>query len=138
MGNAYCLIQKTTSCVCTKCILPICHCFILSFSFLHSPSTEHDAQQASHFQPVLKISEGEDIYDFAWFPFMRSEGNYVAAEVLTFLDPSTCAFLSTSRDHPIHLWDAYTGRSRTSYVAYDDADEPSAAYSLCFNPTGDK
>lgn len=26
------------------------------------------------------------------------------------LDPDTCCFLSSSREHPIHLWDAYTGK----------------------------
>lgn len=29
---------------------------------------------------------------------------------LTVVDLSTCVFLSTSRDHPIHLWDAYSGK----------------------------
>lgn len=24
--------------------------------------------------PLLKVSEGEDIYDYAWYPLMRSEG----------------------------------------------------------------
>lgn len=24
-------------------------------------------------------------------------------------DPATCVFATTSRDHPIHLWDATTG-----------------------------
>ncbi|ONK75605.1 uncharacterized protein A4U43_C03F18650 [Asparagus officinalis] len=26
------------------------------------------------------------------------------------LDPATCVFVSTTRDHPIHLWDAVTGQ----------------------------
>jgi hypothetical protein len=25
-------------------------------------------------------------------------------------DPATCVFISTSRDHPLHLFDAYTGK----------------------------
>jgi hypothetical protein len=28
-----------------------------------------------------------------------------------------CVFLSTSRGHTLHLWDAYTGQLRTSYRA---------------------
>jgi hypothetical protein len=29
-----------------------------------------------------------------------------------FADPATCVFASTSRDHPIHLWDATGGEVR--------------------------
>lgn len=29
-----------------------------------------------------------------------------------FADPATCVFASTSRDHPIHLWDATSGEVR--------------------------
>ena len=30
-----------------------------------------------------------------------------------------CRFLSSSRDHPIHLWDAVTGDVKCSYRAFD-------------------
>jgi WD40 repeat protein len=29
--------------------------------------------------------------------------------VLLNSDPATCVFASTTRDHPIHLWDAFSG-----------------------------
>jgi hypothetical protein len=60
---------------------------------------------------VVTVRGGETIYDMAWLPGMNSA------------DPSTCCFFSTSRDHPVHAWDAFTGQSRGSYCAYTDAEE---------------
>ncbi|TVU43925.1 hypothetical protein EJB05_03346 [Eragrostis curvula] len=45
-------------------------------------------------------------------------------------DPATCVFASTSRGHPIHLWDATTGELRCTYRAYDAMDEITAALSI--------
>lgn len=53
-------------------------------------------------------------------------------------EPASCVFISTSRDHPIHMWDAFTGGLRASYRAYDHLDEVVAANSVCFNAGGDK
>jgi WD40 repeat protein len=53
-------------------------------------------------------------------------------------EPASCCYLSTSRDHPIHLWDAFTGQLRASYRAYDHMDELAAAYCVTFSPYGDK
>jgi telomerase Cajal body protein 1 len=75
---------------------------------------------------LLQAHEGGSIYDFAWYPFMDSQ------------NPSSCIFVSTSRDQPIHMWDAFTGELRASYRAYDHLDEITAANSLAFNATGDK
>ena len=69
---------------------------------------------------VSQIAEGESIYDFSWYPRMSSQ------------QPETCAFISTSRDHPIHLWDAFTGQLRAVYRAYDAADEITSALSVAF------
>lgn len=74
----------------------------------------------------LRMSEGETVYDMAWYPFMNS------------VDPDTCCFISTSRDHPIHLWDACTGRIRCSYRAFDQMDELASANSIAFNLDGSK
>ncbi|KAI8589715.1 WD40-repeat-containing domain protein [Geranomyces variabilis] len=76
--------------------------------------------------PVLTIPEPEAVYDFAWYPQMNSA------------DPSTCCFLSTVRDHPIRLWDAYTGQMRASYTAFDHLDQVQAPNSLTFNLDGTK
>lgn len=53
-------------------------------------------------------------------------------------EPATSVFVSTSRDHPLHLWDAFTGNLRATYRAYDHLDEVVAANSVCFNTAGDK
>jgi WD40 repeat protein len=75
---------------------------------------------------TLRSTEGETIYDFCWYPHMDP------------YKPETCCFLSTSRDHPIHLWDAYTGAMRCTYRGYNHLDEITAAVSLSFNLHGDK
>lgn len=53
-------------------------------------------------------------------------------------EPATSVFVSTSRDHPLHMWDAFTGTLRATYRAYDHLDEVVAANSVCFNTSGDK
>lgn len=46
------------------------------------------------------MKEAGAVHDVAWYPFMNSQA------------PETCIFVSTSRDAPIHMWDAYTGDVR--------------------------
>ena len=72
------------------------------------------------------ISCGESIYDFDWYPFMNSNVS------------SSCCFITTSRDHPIHLWDDIQGTIRCSYSCYDAMDELEAANSITFNLSGEK
>lgn len=43
-----------------------------------------------------------------------------------------------AQGHPIQLWDACSGALRASYSGHDDADAPTAAYSLAFSPAGDR
>ncbi|KAJ8765877.1 hypothetical protein K2173_020393 [Erythroxylum novogranatense] len=74
----------------------------------------------------LIVNEGESVYDFCWYPYMTAS------------DPVSCVFASTSRDHPIHLWDAASGLLRCTYRAYDSVDEITAAFSIAFNPAGTK
>ncbi|KAK9133755.1 hypothetical protein Scep_013283 [Stephania cephalantha] len=74
----------------------------------------------------LVLVEGESVYDYCWYPYMSAS------------DPNTCVFASTTRDHPIHLWDATSGQLRCTYRAYDSMDEITAALSIAFNPTGSK
>eukprot|EP00961_Rhodomonas_salina_P265849 3593419-Rhodomonas_salina.1 len=74
---------------------------------------EHDCMRS-----VLQVKEGETIYDLAWYPGMNSSS------------PATCCFFSTSRDNPVHVWDAFTGADRGSYCAYTDAEELSASLFL--------
>lgn len=59
------------------------------------------------FMPALTVKEGGLIYDACWYPFMNS------------WEPITCCFLSTSRESPVHLWDAFTGELRATYQPYN-------------------
>lgn len=74
----------------------------------------------------LIVKEAETVYDYCWYPYMSSS------------DPTTCVFASTTRDHPIHLWDANSGQLRCTYRAYDAMDEITAALSVSFNTAGTK
>eukprot|EP01060_Flectonema_neradi_P012588 TRINITY_DN19364_c0_g1_i1.p1 TRINITY_DN19364_c0_g1~~TRINITY_DN19364_c0_g1_i1.p1 ORF type:complete len:604 (+),score=107.00 TRINITY_DN19364_c0_g1_i1:35-1813(+) len=79
------------------------------------------ASWGSELQPSLTMSEGECIYDMSWFPKMA--------------DQNSCCFVASSRDHPIHLWDANSGTLRATYNASDDVG-PVTAYSLKFTKLG--
>ncbi|KAK1940613.1 Telomerase Cajal body protein 1 [Phytophthora citrophthora] len=85
-----------------------------------------DMSNDTNASSILQAKEGGAVYDYEWYPFMTSE------------DPSSCVFVSTSRDQPVHLWDAYTGELRASYRAFDHMDELTSAHSLSFNSTGTK
>lgn len=74
--------------------------------------------------PVLRMAEGDTIYDYCWYPKMTS------------LEPNTCFLASSSRDNPIHVWDAFYGEVRASFRPYNHLDELTAAHSLCFSPDG--
>lgn len=73
---------------------------------------------------ALCVKEGGVVYDSCWFPMMNS------------WDPSTCCFASTSKESPVHLWDAFTGELRATYRAYNQVDEVEAAISVQFINSG--
>lgn len=77
-------------------------------------------------ESVLKMQESGTIYDYCWYPGMSSTM------------PETCCLLSTSKDTPVHMWDAFTAELRCSYRAYDQMDEVVAANSLAFSLDGQK
>nr|XP_038941373.1 telomerase Cajal body protein 1 isoform X1 [Rattus norvegicus] len=74
--------------------------------------------------PVLRMVEGDTIYDYCWYSLMSST------------QPDTSYVASSSRENPIHIWDAFTGELRASFRAYNHLDELTAAHSLCFSPDG--
>ncbi|KAK3568178.1 hypothetical protein QTP86_034543 [Hemibagrus guttatus] len=78
----------------------------------------------SEMSPVLRMPEGDTVYDYCWFPKMSS------------LDPDTCFIASSSRDNPVHIWDAFHGNLRATFRPYNHLDELTAAYSLCFSLDG--
>lgn len=53
-------------------------------------------------------------------------------------DPITCTFLSSTRDHPIHLWGVHTGLIRSSYTCLVNTETIVAPHSLLFSSDGDK
>ncbi|GIY32614.1 telomerase Cajal body protein 1 [Caerostris extrusa] len=82
--------------------------------------------EMSELEVALKISEGELIYDYCWYPLMNSS------------EPNTCCLLSCSKNAPAHLWDAFTGELRCSYRSYNQMDEMIAARSLSFDTDGQR
>lgn len=78
---------------------------------------------SSDWKAALHCRSAEPIRSFAWYPHMQSH------------DPSTCCFLTTSRDQPVHLYDAYTGKVRAAYCPYNALDELEAPNVAIFHPT---
>ena len=78
----------------------------------------------SSLRAAVWAREGETIFDARWYPLMDAS------------TPASCVFASTSRDHPIHMWDAYTGALRASYLGYDHYDALTTAVSVAFSPRG--
>ncbi|XP_071888318.1 telomerase Cajal body protein 1 [Anas platyrhynchos] len=76
--------------------------------------------------PALRVPEGDTVYDCAWFPLLDSSL------------PHTCLVASSSRDNPVHLWDAFDGSLRGSFRAHNHLDELVAPHSLCFSPDGSR
>ncbi|KAF9148868.1 Telomerase Cajal body protein 1 [Linnemannia schmuckeri] len=85
-----------------------------------------DEPKDTQLSPGVLIREGEVIYDMCWYPGMTSA------------DPATCCVLSSSRDHPVHLWDAFTGELRCSYTLVDHCEVNFAPNAFCFNLDGSK
>lgn len=92
----------------------------------YSSAVDSTPEPPAEPSPAVLVNAGETVYDIAWFPLMSSSR------------PETCVFATTQRDAPISLWDAFTGQLRTSYRAYDQADEIASALSLAFDPQGIK
>lgn len=74
--------------------------------------------------PDLEFRESQIIYDYCWFPSMNSA------------DAATCFLLCASRDVPVHLWDAYTGKITASYVTNNYVHELLSGRSVCFSRDG--
>ncbi|MPC15443.1 Telomerase Cajal body protein 1 [Portunus trituberculatus] len=85
------------------------------------------AEEAEKYtKPAVIVREKEIVYDYCWYPLMRSDL------------PSSCCFATTCKDHPIHLWDAWDGSLICSYNPYNHLDEMVAAYSVEFNVDGSR
>eukprot|EP00948_MAST-09A_sp_MAST-9A-sp1_P001944 g1944.t1 len=74
----------------------------------------------------LSLEETEAIYDFAWLPTMNWSEH-----------PESCYFLTTSRDHPIHIWNAWKPERspRASLRALNAKEELDTAFSIALQKT---
>ncbi|CAG8810636.1 31722_t:CDS:10 [Gigaspora margarita] len=90
------------------------------------PLNIFDANEEQDIMPALYSHSGESVYDCCWYPQMSSQ------------DPDTCFFLSSSREHPVHLWDAYTGKLKCSYTIINHREQIVGPNSLMFNLDGSK
>lgn len=86
--------------------------------------------------PLLPNNPNPKPPPFAFLPAPPPSSSLHRYPRMTGLDAVSCCFAASSRDHPVHLWDACGGEVRCSYRGYNDVDEPTAAYSLAFSPDG--
>ena len=101
--------------------------FINSYRYYKNKLNDNDNNNNDKIMnEVIDINVGETVFDLSWYPYAN------------IVDPLTYCYVTTSRDHPIHLWDALTGKIRCSYVGFNHVDEVDAVNSLSFNLTGDK
>ncbi|KAJ0985739.1 hypothetical protein J5N97_004095 [Dioscorea zingiberensis] len=91
-------------------------------SYIDQPASDNQDSYTS----TLIVKEAEMVYDYCWYPYMCAS------------DPTSSVFVTTTRDHPIHLWDATSGQLRCTYRAYNEMDEITAALSVSFNSSGTK
>ncbi|XP_064409111.1 telomerase Cajal body protein 1 [Latimeria chalumnae] len=91
---------------------------------LPSELYSEDRDVLAEMRPVLRMAEGDTLYDYCWYPRMSS------------MNPETCFIASSSRDNPVHIWDAFYGDLRGTFRPYNHLDELTAAHSLSFTPDG--
>ena len=72
----------------------------------------------------LSINGCDSVRSYSWFPQMNSS------------NAASCCFLGASRDQPIHLYDAYTGRIRATYRPFNAMDEMESPTVVTFSPNG--
>lgn len=89
-------------CACVACSWPRCGVVVLTPPVRHAEQVEASKQQV--LSPALGVQEGETVYDAAWYPLMHVT------------QPATCCFVTTTRERPIHLWDAFTGKVRCDHL----------------------
>jgi len=80
----------------------------------------------SSWKTALRAQEADSVRSYCWYPLMNS--HY----------PSSCAFIASSRDQPIHLIDAYTSLIRASYRPYNGLDEMESPSVITFTPDGSR
>ena len=102
------------------CVLTSCK------NVLRLYNTPANNDQAASLTTVLTAKGGDTVRSYDWYPYMKSS------------DPSTCCFVATSLDQPVHLYDAYTSSIRATYCPYNDKDEMESPQLVSFQPDGQK
>jgi len=92
--------------------------------FQDEKASEFASPNKTELKALFAVNSPDLIYDYVWYPFMNSG------------DPATCCFLSTSRESPLHLYDAFNGTLRCSWRAFNHVEEFVAAHSVSFTPDG--
>lgn len=82
------------------------------------------ASEKTEWKTALSINGCDSVRSYSWFPQMNSS------------NAASCCFLGASRDQPIHLYDAYTGRIRATYRPFNAVDEMESPTVVTFSPDG--
>jgi len=90
----------------------------------NTPTSEGELDTPTEWQTALSIKGGDSVRSYSWYPRMNSS------------NAATCCFLGASRDQPIHLYDAYTGRVRATYRPFNAMDEMESPTVVSFSPDG--
>ena len=74
---------------------------------------------------LVKADVADFVYSYQWYPYMQSSC------------PATSCFATTSRAHPVQLWDATrSNKLRATYRCVNEKEELDSAASVCFAPSG--
>lgn len=93
----------------------------------HQKELINQIDYSSTYHLFKNIDVGESIFDLKWYPLMHHEE-----------DSTSSLLATTTRDHPIHLWDINTGKIRCSYTGFNQYDELDVANSISFNLSGER
>lgn len=99
-------------------------CESQTLSLENSNKTPIDLNES--WQTILSAKGGDSVRSYEWYPLMNS------------YQPASCAFITSCKDHPIHLIDAYNGSIRATYSPYNGLDEMESPHVLQFTPEGDR
>lgn len=96
-----------------------------------APIETKDVDQSSKddvtlWKTILSAKAGDSIRTYSWYPLMNS------------YQPASCAFITSCRDQPIHLIDAYNSSIRATYSPYNALDEMESPNVVTFTPDGNR
>jgi WD40 repeat protein len=89
-------------------------------------SLESSTTQIIPWKTALVADGGDTVRSYTWYPLMSST------------DTTTSCFVATSRDQPIHLYDAYTSAIRATYSPYNEKEEMESPTVVDFTPDGQR